>query len=274
MANILIMGMGEIGRSIYKLYTPLKVLTGIYTIYYKDLKEVKNISNITPVKDLLDTTVSIDVLHVSIPYTNTFIKDVTDVIKTYRPITTFIHSTIDVGTTRKVFEETKANIVHSPVMGLHPDLTESILTFRKIVGPINVGSEMLARKHLKELGIKIEVYKSPEDSEASKMLSTSYYGTMIRFMQEVHDFCEENNLDFDEVYGKTNDIYNEGYTKLGLNHVIRPVLKYNGRGIGGHCVWENAKILSENSDKNFIKNIVDEGKNKLKGGLASKERGK
>ena len=246
MKNILILGLGEVGSSVAGLYTSLTTFKGIYSLYYLDthLKDIsKDISYIKPVKDLIPLKVCM--LHVCIPFSKRYMQIVTDCIRLYKPDGVCIHSTVDIGVTREIFEQTGANIVHTPVMGLHPNLTESMQTFKKIIGPVNEKSEKVVVEHFNDLNVSCEVYKTPEDSEAAKLFSTSYYGHNIIFMQDVHNFCEENNLKFEDVYKKTNEIYNEGYEKMGLSHFKRPVLSYMGNGISGHCILPNWNILKD-----------------------------
>jgi len=50
-------------------------------------------------------------------------------------------------------------------------------------------------------------------------------------------------LDFGDVYTVPNQDYNKGYTKLGLERVVRPVLKYVPGSIGGHCLIPNCELL-------------------------------
>lgn len=263
MRNVLILGLGEIGGSLLRLYTPLT-----YNIYYKDIRTVEDIKDITDVNTVKE--IQMDILHVSIPYNDVFNETVINTIKDYGVKMAFIHSTVDIGTTRELFNQTGINMVHTPVMGLHPNLTESIKTFWKIVGPIDKESMEIATEHLNELGVNCEVYSSPESSEAGKLWSTTYYATLVRFMQDAHEYCEKNNVPFEEVYSLTNEIYNEGYAKLGIDNVKRPILKYFGRGIGGHCLYENAEIINKNNDLPTVKNIITEGKNDLKSGLTSR----
>jgi UDP-N-acetyl-D-mannosaminuronate dehydrogenase len=154
-----------------------------------------------------------------------------------------IHSTVDVGTTRLIFEHMGAPICHSPVMGIHPNLTKSILTFEKILGCINTEHVTIARTHLEDAGIKVRLFSAPENSEAAKLLDTTYYGWNIMYMKDVYKFCEQYQLDFNEVYKETNEIYNEGYKKLDMQHVMRPILKYIPQKIGGHCVIPNCRII-------------------------------
>ena len=260
--NVLILGFGEIGQSVYRLYRPYK---DIYNIYYKDLNTFKGY---TPIEE----GISIKVLQVCIPYTPMFIDCVIETVKAYGVQTVIINSTVPVGTTRAIAVATDCAIGHSPVIGIHPNLTESIQTFKKIVGTMSPNDDKAILEHFKSIGIQTVAYSNPEESEASKLFSTSYYGTIIRFMQDVHEYCDALDLDFDKVYTKTNEIYNEGYKKMGMPNVIRPILKYAGRGFGGHCVWQNAKIINDLYTLPSITNIVNEGKNDLKGGFASREQ--
>ena len=57
--------------------------------------------------------------------------------------------------------------------------------------------------------------------------------------------CKKEKVNFDDVATEFNKTYNEGYSKLGMKNVIRPVLFAPEGGIGGHCVVPNAKILKK-----------------------------
>ena len=228
--QILIVGYGEVGKSIHKLYTYKEG----YDIHYIDVK-----------KEAQKIPDKIDIIHICIPNIPTFEDVVCDYWYAFKPELIIIHSTVIIGTTRKIKEEcgNKANIVHSPVMGVHPHLTESIQTFTKILGSCKKKESIKASKHFEDIGVKCLIYKTPEDSEAAKLLSTTYYGWNIMFNKFIHRFCEENDLNFDEVYTTTNEIYNDGFEKMGMRHVNRPILKYVDGKIGGHCILSNMKIL-------------------------------
>jgi len=240
--NILIVGLGEVGKSVLGLYNPLQTLTGAYTLYYKDLKNITDKAvNINSLKDYIN----VDVLHICIPYTDIFKETVMKYIKDYKPSLTLIHSTVDIGTTRSIAEEAMCVTAHTPVMGVHPNLTKSMQTFKKIVGVMALNDRSIILQHLSSIRVIPEFYETPEDSEAAKLLSTTYYGHNIKFMQDVHKFCEENKLNFETVYKRTNEIYNEGYTEMGMSNVIRPVLSYQPGKIGGHCIIPNSVILKD-----------------------------
>lgn len=231
MKNILILGYGQIGQSIEKLYYNR---TSDYSVYYIDL-EIRS----------EDIPTEIDILHVCIPYNSKFLEIVKKHIEIYSPVLTIIHSTVMFLTTEMIYDMTGAQIVYSPIMGRHPNLTKSIQTFTKIVAGITDYSASLACKHFEDLGIKTTVYKKLAEAEVAKLCETTYYGLIITYMQNVHALCDEWNLDFSKVYTETNNIYNHGYKELGETQFIRPVLKFQGNGIGGHCVFENAKILKQ-----------------------------
>jgi len=259
MKNILVLGLGEVGKSVVDLYSSSKE----YMVVVNDLDEKKYANVVSSdagiyTEDMVPNDFEVDVLHVCIPYFNKeqFIEPVIAYIEKYDPLLVIINSTVDIGTTRYIYERTGSNIVHSPVMGVHPHLTESILTFKRIIGGCSEEATELACEHFSRLGIDCVVFGSAEESEAAKLLSTTYYGTCIRFMQYTNKLCEKLGLDFENVYTKTNEIYNEGYTKLNKNNVIRPILKFMGYDIGGHCVKENANILENYKELKHIVNLV------------------
>jgi len=222
----LIIGAGEIGKSLYKVF--------------KDKHE-------THIRDKDDLLVSeskipiwqtqVEVLNICYPYSPKFIKDTEAYINQYRPLLTIIHSTVPVGTSKKL------SAVHSPVHGKHPNLEEGIRTFVKYIGADDHQDAWRAQRFLSDAGITTEFVKGSKTSELSKLLCTTYYGWNIVFMKEVERLCEEHSVPFDQVYTKWNTHYNEGYTKLGMPQFVRPVLEPMPGKIGGHCVINNCYLF-------------------------------
>lgn len=254
MNNVLIIGHGEVGKSIERLYSNEQY--NIYTMdkEKKDLPEGKN--------------TKIDIMHICYPYIDEkFVNYVIDNMNNYSPELTIINSTVPSGTTKIIWENIyeeenmQRHLVHSPLMGVHPNLTESMKIGVKIVGGCTEEATELACKHFERLGIDTYAYNNSDESEIAKMLSTTYYSLCIRFMQEVHRECEKNNLDFDNVYNVTNEIYNSLYSQMNMDYVKRPILKYMGKGLGGHCCHENAVLLKKQNTLNKITDlIIEEGK--------------
>lgn len=173
-----------------------------------------------------------DVIHICFPYSKEFNKEVA----AYKNMSDLIivHSSVPIGTCDKL------GVVHSPVTGIHPYLEEGIRTFPKYFGGQHA---YRAANIFKKLGIKTKVYEKAKTTEAMKLWSTTQYGRMIMLEKEIYEWCKKNNIDFEEVYTRSNRDYNKGYTKLGMFHVVRPILKHMEGPIGGHCILPNAKLL-------------------------------
>lgn len=240
-----IMGWGEIGRSVARLYPKSK-----YIILSKDLKE----------DNLKDN--KIDVLHICFPYSRNFVKESVRQVKKNKPEITIIESTVDVGVTKKINQILKIkSVVHSPVRGMHPDLTKSLKCFIKYIGAETKTAGEKAARNYRNIGIKTKIFTPPESTELNKILSTSYYGLCIVWTGEIKRLCDKFGVDF-KVFKHFNDSYNQGYKKMNRKNVIRPTLYPPKKGIGGHCVWENAIMFNLKAKSEFLKLIIKAGKDK------------
>ena len=242
-----IVGYGEIGKSIHELYLkkpPNALFAKVHSVCIKDL-------------DVDDGIKDCDYLHVCIPYSDDFVDQICEYIEKETPKNVLIHSTVQVGTTRKIMEKSGLfNICHAPVRGVHPNLYEGLITFPMYIGFDKnkhdpEGAEFILNFVdgiyflLNSIGVNIKVLGNFETSELAKLASTSYYGMCIAFHAEINNLCDEMGLSFQEVMTDWNEGYNNGYKKLGMDHVVRPVLTPPNKKIGGHCVVPNAKLLSE-----------------------------
>jgi hypothetical protein len=176
-----------------------------------------------------------DIIHICFPYYDEFEEDVKNYQKVFNPTYTIIHSTLPVGTSRKL------NAIHSPIRGIHPNLEEGIRTFVKFLGG-EQASEVASE--FKRAGLKIMLFDNPETTEALKLFDTEYYRTCIEFAHRVKNYCNKMNLNYSEVYRLANITYNQGYTELGHEEFVRPVLQpIMTKEIGGHCVMPNSKLI-------------------------------
>lgn len=230
-----IVGMGEIGSSLKKVYEENDI-----SCYCVD-----------PFLNILDDITKCDILNICIPYTKDFVNIVQEYIDDSIPSLTIIHSTVAPHTTKQL----KGRVCHSPVRGLHPKLTEGIKTFEKYIGSENVNDAIEYGKHLTELGISYFICENSVTSELSKLFDTSYYGICIAFHAEVDEICKHEGVKFEDVMTNYNNGYNKGYTELGLSKFVRPTL-YPTDKIGGHCVVPNADILREYYNSKFIESIL------------------
>ena len=230
-----ILGFGEIGGSLKQVYDDY---SENFHILIKDL-------------DRDDGFQDLDVLNVCIPYSDKFVDVVLKEIGDSNAELTIINSTILPGTTRKIRSKLGQNfkIVHSPVRGVHPELYEGLKTFVKFVGAEDDLSRRAAISHYKELKIQTEYCDNSVTTEMGKVLSTTYYGVVIAMHGEMAKFCSQVGANFDQAVTRFNQTYNVGYTQLGKENLVRPVL-YPPQGdppfIGGHCVVQNAELLIYN----------------------------
>lgn len=222
MRNI-VLGKGEVGSSLYEV-----------------LKE-KHQTFIRDIEPGADDPEVVEVMNVCFPPGPSFEETVRKYQERYKPLVTIIHSSVPVGTTRRL------NAVHSPIHGRHPNLSEGIRTFVKYLGGTDQKKLRIARRFLRAAGIKVRKVSSPETSEFSKLQCTTRLGWEVAYMKWVEDFCRRNPLiSFEEVWS-WHKHYNKGYKRLGAGHFMRSLLKPMPGSIGGHCVINNCKLMPEES---------------------------
>lgn len=241
-----ILGYGEIGKAIHELYSEDSSIArycrhGVeYQVFVKDLDFDEGIRHC-------------DYLHVCIPYSDDFVDQVCECIEKENPKNVIIHSTVQVGTTRKIVEQSDLiNICHAPVRGVHPNLNKGLKTFLMYLGYDGTRQGIALKSFIYEvkcllasIQIRTKIVNKFETSELAKIASTSYYGMCIAFHAEINSLCDEMGLNFEEVMTEWNKGYNSGYKKLYMDHVVRPVLTPPDGAIGGHCVIPNAKLLKD-----------------------------
>lgn len=237
MTKIGIIGFGEIGSSIAKVYESFGGF---------------DISIVDPFQNRNDDINGVEILNICIPFIDNFVSVVQEYISKSNPKYTIIHSTVAPGTTKLV----GGKVCHSPMRGLHPNLDLGMKTFLKYIGPEDQESAKLYQDHLNSLGIKSYICKDSKTTEYAKLLDTTYYGVCIAFHADVAQLCDKEQVDFEEVMTLFNQSYNEGYAQLGKPNVVRPVL-YPTKKIGGHCVVPNAKILKDYMNTKTVQSILD-----------------
>lgn len=223
----LIIGYGEIGKALYN------ILKNEYPISWIDKNIVKTDLN---EKDF-------NIIHICFPYSEDFMAEVKKYQKLYNPKYTVIHSTVNVGTSKK------CNALHSPVIGIHPHLEKSLITFTKFLSG-EKASELA--DYFRKAGMKVYLFSQTETTEIMKILDTTFYGLCIEYTKEVKRLCEEYDIPF-EAWTIWTENYNKGYKKLGFEEYIRPNLVPIMKKIGGHCVSQNLRLI----DNKFNKFLID-----------------
>ena len=183
----------------------------------------------------------VDVLNICFPYderASIFEHDVNYWQDRFAPLETVIHSTVPVGTSRRL------GAIHSPVIGLHPNLSHSLLTFTKFLG--GERAEKVA-DHFRSTGMKVYLIKDQETTELMKILSTTYHALNVEWTKEVAAMCKDRDIPY-EAWTLWTDNYNRGYNELGYPEYTRPQLIPITTKIGGHCLLPNARFIEENNE--------------------------
>lgn len=184
-----------------------------------------------------------DIIHICFPYTKDFVDEVKRYQATYSPKFTVIHSTVPVGTSRL------CGAVHSPVVGIHPHLAESIKTFTKFLGG-EQASEVA--DYFRRAGCKVYLYDNPETTELMKLSQTTFYALTIEYFKDLKRQCDKLGLSYAEIMTIPTMDYNRGYAELGMPEIRIPQLVPIMKKQGGHCTIPNCGLW-ETDFTNFIK---------------------
>lgn len=233
MKNVLVIGLGEVGKPLVELLENSKK----YKVFKKDIAPIE-------IKE------PIDVMHICIPFLKNFVDLVVGYTKQYKPQLTIINSTVRPGTTQQIYKKTRSLIVHSPVRGKHPKMKEGLLKFVKFIGPINKKAAELAAKHFESIGVVTARFKSPLETEVGKLLETTYYAINIAAHQEMWRICKKFGADFTQAVTEFN-----ATQTMDIAHKVPRPLMWPGK-MGGHCVIPNIEILKQDIGSELIDAVI------------------
>ena len=241
--NELIVGMGEIGNALMQVLSR----DDTATMFAFDIKDMKFHSVRRDVKYMYQW--KIYYMHVCFPYSDTFEHDVLGYIKRFEPKVVIIHSTVLPGTTAKLQGMAKIPIVFSPVRGVHKTMVDDMLYYRKFISSLKNSVLEDVKKRFNKSGMIVGTYGDPTTLEYAKILcDTTYYHILIAYNQWTHLVAKRRGLDFDELWEFAYDIDR----KLGN----RPVMFFDKKGIGGHCVIQNTKLLQTIHDDPLLQLLL------------------
>jgi UDP-N-acetyl-D-mannosaminuronate dehydrogenase len=231
--KVVVVGIGEVGKPLFELISPHHETVGV---------------DVTPVGHVG----KVDVLHVCYPFQiKNFIQETVRYIERYEPALTVINSTVGVGTTRAIAEQSGRMVVNSPVRGKHARMLAEMKCYTKFVGGTDETAAQRAAEHFQSVGLKTKILSSPEATELAKLTETTYFGVLIAWAQEVERFCDEFGAGYDEVVSFQDEIK------------FFPSVRYFPGVIGGHCVMPNIEILNGLKPSEFLKAIQHSNAAKL-----------
>jgi hypothetical protein len=177
-----------------------------------------------------------DVIHICFPYNDEFEKYVSFYKQATRAEHVVIHSTVPVGTSKKL------GAAHSPIRGVHPYLAESIKVFVKYFGG---DGAVIVVKDFEEKGVTCKVLRDSDTCELLKLIDTTTYGLNILIEKEAARLCKKYDVPLESVYNDSNLTYNKGYNDLGMPEFSKYNIKHMDGKIGGHCIMQNAELLKD-----------------------------
>lgn len=243
--TVLIVGLGEIGHTLFSLYSEAKEQFAVYGL---DI-DVKKMNELNQKKD--NVPAKVDTLQVCLPCSNPekFTNIITGYVEQYKPELTIINSTVPPGTTLKVAANCKCLVAHSPARGVHisaEHMVWEIKRWTKYVGGADATASKAAKAHFEKLGLKVKTLKSCRETELAKLFETTYRAWMIACFQEMHRISRAFDADFDETVDFLEDTHKE--------RLDRPIM-FPGV-IGGHCLIPNTELLLKSYDSDMLKLIL------------------
>jgi UDP-N-acetyl-D-mannosaminuronate dehydrogenase len=244
-----VVGLGEIGSPISKLLEKKSLVVG-YDLDKKlmDLKKFKKLENI-------DTLF----LHVCIPHTKNFKKNVLQLIKKFKPEIVVIHSTISPNTTYSLQSVCDIPIMYSATRGVHKRMLTDLKRYTKYFAiSKNAPKKKMAitefKKSMKLCNVKTKQMEKPETLELAKIIcDTSYLGWLINYAQLSNMIAIQYNVNYDEMWSFSDEIHE----LLGNRPKLYPGF------IGGHCVIPNLDLM-HNQTLDLIKKINSKYEKKVK----------
>ncbi|MCW4002889.1 MAG: GDP-mannose dehydrogenase [Candidatus Bathyarchaeota archaeon] len=243
--TVLIVGLGEIGQTLFTLFNEVKES---FTVYGLDLDKAK-MQQLKQNREKIPN--SVDTLHVCLPCPaqDKFVKTVVGYIEQFKPKLTIINSTVPPGTTMKIAKRCKCLVAHSPARGVHKSAEHMVWEMKrwsKYVGGADAASAEAAKRHFERLGLKVKVLKSCAETELAKLFETTYRAWMIACFQEMHRISRALGVDFNEAVDFLEDTHRVRFD--------RPVM-FPGV-IGGHCLIPNTELLLQAYDSEFLRLIL------------------
>jgi UDP-N-acetyl-D-mannosaminuronate dehydrogenase len=251
--TVLIIGLGEIGHTLFALLTEQKKNFDVYGLDL-DQTKMRELS-----QNRKNVPQQIDSLHICLPCSNkkNFTHITVGYVAEFKPKLTIINSTVPPGTTLQIAEKCKCLVAHSPSRGVHKSAEHmkwEMKRWTKYVGGANADAAAAACAHFEKLGLKVKILKSSTETELAKLFETTYRAWMIACFQEMHRISKAFGADFNETVDFLEDTH-----RLRFD---RPVM-FPGV-IGGHCLIPNTELLLDCYDSEFLRLILKSNEKRKK----------
>ena len=240
--KILIVGFGDVGSALHKI------------IKNSGICGKSGLQIFDPHLEYRTNIYDYDVIHICIPYNDKFKRNFLTIVEQFNSKVVIIESTVSIDCFENIDLYKDRLWIYSPVRGTHPDMVYGLRHFVKFGAPI-ISKQLndintFTIMYYDELGINFDIKTDYKALILGKLLSTSWYGMLIAFCNNIKQICEKNDISFEESYYNwmLTDEIGQNYTKCGDGRaksskiINRPVMT-PGK-IGGHCVIPNIELLS------------------------------
>jgi len=233
----IVLGMGEVGETLFHLLEERNFESiGIDV----DASKCKNYSENKQIQNP-------EYLHVCLPGELPEFVDITvDWIRKIHGVkVVLVHSTVKPGTTKMIQDKSKAQVLYSPVRGVHKRFLDDVKKYTKFISSDEKNLDPKIKNDLEKRFEKIDWMSTTKTAELAKILvDTTYYGWLINYAQITKQICENEGSYFDEMWKFADEIHE--------NLENRPKM-YPGI-IGGHCVIPNLNLINY-EDLDMVKKI-------------------
>jgi len=233
MKKHVVAGIGEIGKPILELLSRTVVTVG-YDVNPKFVNKTK-------FEKYDDVKTSF--LHVCIPFTENFEKNIVSLYNKFNPEAIVIHSTISPHTTEKLQSKLKVPIIYSATRGIHKRMHHDLKRYTKFfaIEPNAPRAEWASKEFtgfMRKCKVKTKQMTNPVTLELAKIIvDTSYYGWLITYSQLSNMIAIKNKVNYDEMWSFADEIHKF----LGNRPKMFPGF------IGGHCVIPNLDLIKDDT---------------------------
>ncbi len=226
----LVIGLGEVGLALFKV---------LRKHYGEDIDGYD-------IRDGNSPDGKYEILNICIPYSAEFQKIIQFYYNKYSPSVVINHSTVPVGTT----ESLGSWAVHSPVLGKHDNMEQSLTQFIKWIGGNSTECE-ISKNFIFNAGIRCHLVQSASETELLKLFCLAKYGMSIAFAQYQKDVFDQHGFDYADIM-----IWDKEYNQHVDPTLKRPIMIPPHGIIGGHCVVPGTRILNERYPNDILKEIL------------------
>lgn len=242
-------GLGQIGKPILQLISKATVVVG-YDTNPKLFNQTKFAKF-----EKLETRF----LHVCIPYTDNFIRNVESLYKKFKPKSLVLHSTVSPYTTKNLQTKLPIPIIYSATRGVHKRMLHDLRRYAKFyaIEPRAPNADWASKEFsrlMHKSGVDTKRMSSPITLELAKIVcDTSYLGWLINYAQISNMIAIQHGVDYDEMWSFSDEIHK----LLGNRPKMFPGF------IGGHCVIPNLNLI-HNQTLDLIRDMNNHYAKKVK----------